>query len=236
MADTTVLMHESGRPVAGRFGRSLRVSLWCGIAYAVTQLGAVVYFTGTVLSAKPAAGAPPSEHATFYVQQAERLLFGNWLLTLPVPFFLVFLGGLYIVLRRAEGTGALSVAALTSGATLAMIWPLGALLSNLGVTLAQSSGDAATVWALDSAGPLTLALSALPRSAFLAAASIVLLRGRVVANWIPVLGLTLAPLLLVGSATPMLPALFPFAAFGSALAVVWTLALSIALLRAGRGP
>ena len=227
----TLVMGGAKEVAAPRPGVSVRVALWCGVAYALFQLGAVVYFTREVLAAKPPVNASPAEHAQFYAEHGPELLLGNWLLTLPVPLFLVFLGGLYVVLRRVEGTAAFSVAVLVAGATLAMIWPLGALLSDLGVVIARSGGDAATIWALDSMGPHTLALSALPRSVLLGAGSIVLWRGDLVPRWIPAFGLVLVPVLLAGSATPVAAVLFPLAAFGSAAAVLWILGVSAALLR-----
>lgn len=212
--------------------RDLRLALWCGVAYALLQLGAVVYFTRTVMSNKPPVDASTAQHAAFYAEHADQLVLGNWLLTLPVPLFLIFLGGLYVVLRRIEGTGPLSVAALVAGAAVAVTWPFGALLSDAGVVIARAGGSAPTIWALDTMGPYSLALTALPRSVLLGAASAVLWQSDLVPRWIPAVGLVLVPVMLIGSATPVAAALFPFAAFGSAAAVLWVLALSVTLLRA----
>jgi hypothetical protein len=76
------------------------------------------------------------------------------------------------------GDNTLATAAVTSRAIVAILWPLSAVLNNLGIDIAQVGGDAATIVALDAIGPYMLALSALPRAIFLAAASVGLLNGR----------------------------------------------------------
>lgn len=228
---SSILMREPTEPKPRAKPGALRAAFGCGIAYALIQLGAVAYMTRFVLADKPGADATALRMAAFHVRNADSILLGNWLLVLPLPFFLIFLAGLFIVLRQAERTGVFSVATLASGVAVAVLWPLGAYVSDMAVAMARTGGDPAVIQAMDMAAPWTLALTSLPRAVLLGAAGIVLWRYELVARWIPATGLILAPLLLIGSAATVAPGAFPFAAFGSAAAVLWTLVLSIALIR-----
>src|SRR3954462_15066257 len=140
-----------------------RLTLGSGIVFGLIQLAALVFAITAIFSHKPPLDAPVIEQAAWYAQHGDTLALGNLLLALSAPFFLLFLGGLFGSLRRAEGgSNVLSIAAHGSGIALAMIWPFGCMLTDLGVTIARKGGDAATVWALDALAPLSLALSALP--------------------------------------------------------------------------
>ena len=219
------ISNVSNRPAAGR------LALASGIIFSLTQFGALLYF---IILIFPRMGPPDaaSQHVLFYTQHGETLRFGNYLLALPAPFFLFFLGGLFGLLRQAEGSqGPLAPAALTGGALVAILWPLSAVLNNIGIDIAQAGGEAATIVALDAIGPYMLALSALPRAVLLAAASAGLLSARFIPRWLGWLGLGLALLSLVGSATLAARQLFPVLALGTLLFEMWVLLLSIVLLR-----
>lgn len=209
-----------------------RRALGSGAIFVILQLAALGYSIAFMFPEKPQPGAALAQHAAWYAQHGEVLITNNYLLVLVMPFFLFFLGGLYDALRRAEGGGsALTVAAVIAGAVMAIMWPLGCIMTNMGVTIARGGGDAATVWALDGMAPMTLALSALPRVIFLSATSIVLLQARQWPRWIGRLGLALAAISLIGSATLVLPSLFPLLGLGTLMFTLWILALSLALLK-----
>jgi hypothetical protein len=206
-----------------------------GIAFSVSQLAVMLYFVILVL---PQMGPPDAvaQHIAFYTQHGATLRLGNYLMTLPMPFFLLFLGGLSGVLRRTEdGDSTLATAAISSGAIAAVLWPLSAVLNNIGLDIAQAGGDTATIMALDAIGAYMLALSALPRAVLLAAASVGLLQGRFMPRWLGWLGLLLAVASLAGSATLVVSQLFPVLALGTLLFEVWILLLSIVLLRRHQG-
>jgi hypothetical protein len=78
--------------------------------------------------------------------------------------------------------------------------------------------------------PLSLALSAFPRAVLLGATSLVLLDSRLSPRWIGWLGLVLAPLSLISTATLVIGELFPFLAIGTLIFAIWVLALSCSLL------
>jgi hypothetical protein len=59
----------------------------------------------------------------------------NYLYLLPVPFFLLFAGGLFAALWRAEGgAGVLTVATCGAAVALAMTWPGGIVVAHTGQT------------------------------------------------------------------------------------------------------
>ncbi len=154
---------------------------------------------------------------------------------LPVPFFLLFLGGLFGVLRRAEGgSGALAMVSVGAGIAMAMTWPFGLLLAGVGTSIVLQGGDAATAWAFDGMAPLSLALSSFPRTVFLAATSAVLLEDRLVPRWVGWSGLVLALVSLIGTATLVVGDLFPLLMLGTLIFELWVLALGVSLARSGR--
>jgi hypothetical protein len=66
---------------------------------------------------------------------------GTYLYVLQVPFWLLFLGGLFGVLSRAEGGGgALAVSVLGAGIAMIVIASMGALISAITPTIAQLGG------------------------------------------------------------------------------------------------
>jgi hypothetical protein len=222
---------NAARRQAGSALNIERLAFVSGIAFSFIQFGVMLYFMILVL---PQMGPPDAaaQHVAFYTQHGATLRLGNYLMTLPTPFFLFFLAGLGGVLRRAEGGGStLATATVTSGAIVAILWPLSAVLNNIGIDIAQAGGDAATIVALDAIGPYMLALSTLPRAILLAAASVGLLNGRFIPRWLGWLGLALAVVSLVGSGTMLVGQLFPVLALGTILFEVWILLLSNALRR-----
>lgn len=212
-----------------------RLTLASGVVFAAIQLAALVFFTTILMPKMPPIDAPLAQRAPFYLEHGDLLALTNYLLTLPVPFLLLFLGGLFAALRRAEGgSGALAVAAFGGGIAVAMTWPMGILISGLPVGIAREGGDAATMWALDGMAPLSLALSAFPRAVLLGATWLILLGRRLAPRWVGWSGLALGVVSLLSTGTLVVAALFPFLALGTLLFEVWILALSGALLRGTR--
>lgn len=202
-----------------------------GIAFVITQFGAMLYFIIFVFPQMGPSDAA-AQHLAFYTQHGEVLRLGNYLMTLPTAFFLLFLDGLTSVLRQAEGNrGVLAITAITSRAIVAILWPLSGVVNNIGIDIAQAGGDAATIVALDAIGPYMLALSALPRTVLLAATSIVLLHSQLTPRWVGWLGPGLGAISVIGSATLVIEDLFPVLAFSTLLFEFWVLVLSVALLR-----
>ena len=223
---------ELGRPL-----RWERLALASGLLFVVVQIATVAFNVAFFLTRHPPMDASPQETARGFAEHATMVEIGTYLYVLHMPFLLLFLGGLFGMLRRAEGggSGVLSVSALGAGIAMAVIAPMGALISALTPTIGQLGGDAATVKAIDAMTPLALALSAFPRAVLLGATSAVLLEGRVAPRWIGWTGLALGLISLISTGTLVAPALFFLLAIGTLLFVVWVAALTtVALLRSTR--
>jgi hypothetical protein len=213
-----------------------RPALACGIGYVAVFFVGMVFFILFVASKFAPIEAPPEDHLAAY---AEMGLLGDvtsYLLTLQAPFLLLFLGGLYAVLRRAEGgSGALAVSAFGAGIAMSMIWPMGIVIAGVATGIAEAGGDAITAFNLDGMAPLSLALSAFPRTVLLGAASLVLLGSAIAPRWLGWTGLALGALSFITTGTLVSMTMFPLLMFGMLLFVVWILALCVALLRRSKG-
>lgn len=211
-----------------------RPAFFSGTIFTLLQFGVMLYF---IILVFPQMGPPDAvaQKITFYTERGEILRWGNYLLMLPTPFFLLFLGGVGSLLRRTEASGGmLATTAVISGTLVAILWPLSGVVNNIGIDIAQAGGDAATVLALDAVGPYTLALSALPRAVLLAAMSLGLGQGQLAPRWLVWLGFVIAGLSLVGTATLVIAAMFPLLALSTLLFDGWVLALSLVQLHKAR--
>ena len=230
------LAADDTRDAPGQAAPWERPALASGIVFAVLQIAAIVFATVFLLSKLPPVGAPLAEWAAALVRIPTMTVnITNYLLLLPVPFFLLFLAGLFGVLRRAEGgSGTLAVAVLGAGIAMATTWPMGILIAGLSSDIVADGGDLATAWALDGMAPFSLALSAFPRTVLLVATSLLLLGSGLAPRWLGWLGLALALVSVIGTAMLLVGDLFPVLALGTLIFDLWVLALSISLVRAER--
>ncbi|MDP9457013.1 MAG: hypothetical protein CYG60_16495 [Actinobacteria bacterium] len=214
-----------------------RPALAGGIGYVAVFFVGMVCFILFVASKFAPMDAPPEEHAAAYREMGSLGDVTFYLLTLQAPFLLLFLGGLYAVLRRAEGgSGALAVSAFGAGIAMSMIWPIGLVIAGgVATGIAEAGGDAITAFNLDGMAPLSLALSAFPRTVLLGAASLVLLGSGIAPRWIGWTGLALGALSFISTGMLVSGAMFPLLMLGTLLFVVWILALCVALLRRSKG-
>ncbi len=213
-----------------------RPALASGIVFAVLQIVAIVFVTMFLLSRLPPVGSPLDEWAEALMRIPTMTInMANYLLLLPVPFFLLFLGGLFGILRRAEGgSGTLAVSVLGAGIAVAVTWPFGILIAGISSSIVEAGGDLATAFALDGMAPFSLALSAFPRTVLLVATSLLLLESRLAPRWLGWLGLALALVSLIGTGMLLVGDLFPILALGTLIFELWVLALSISLVRSER--
>lgn len=213
-----------------------RMTLASGIGYVAVFFVGMVFFILFVASKFPPIDAPPEEHVAAYAEMGFLGDVTSYLLTLQAPFLLLFLGGLYAVLRRAEGgSGALAVSAFGAGIAMSMIWPMGIVIAGVATGIAEAGGDAITAFNLDGMAPLSLALSAFPRTVLLGAVSLVLLGSGIAPRWIGWTGLALGALSFISTGMLVSAAMFPLLMLGTLLFVVWILALCVALLRRSKG-
>src|SRR5262245_35902963 len=139
--------------------RLQRAGLYSGVLFVLLQLAAFVYFALAIFPGFAAIDAPAAERAAAIVKLGDTLRVGNYLLIVPSPFFLFFLGSLAGTLRQLmPDARTLRTTALVAGTAMAFIWPLGAIVSDIELDLAKSGGDVLTVSALDAIAPYTLAL------------------------------------------------------------------------------
>jgi hypothetical protein len=180
----------------------------------------------------PPLDAPLAQQGAFYSDYHAENALVAYLYLLPVPFFLLFLGGLFGVLRRLErGVGVLTATAFGAGLALAMVWPIGIVIADSGQGMAQHGLEPVAVMAFDGIAQLTLGLSAFPQAVLLLAASLGLRSSNELPRWLGWTGMGLALAGLVGSATLLDASLYPVLALGNLLFDVWVGLVGGILLR-----
>jgi len=209
-----------------------RRALRSGVVFAALQLCALAFIAAVVLPTLGSINADPSRKAASFVQNGWLLRLGNYLLACCSPFFLFFLPGLASSIRRL-GANTLATAVLVSGAAMAMIWPMGAAITDVAVDIARAGGDAATVAGLEAMAPYSLAVAAWPRIALVVAASLALQQRRGPLTRLARLGWVVAGLSAIGTATPLVPTLFAALALSTLLFDVWVIAVALAFHRNG---
>ena len=209
-----------------------RPALTGGIMYAIGQIVAVAYFITVLAPHLPPLDAPLTEQGAFYSAYARENALVAYLSVLPVPFFLVFLGGLFGVLRRLEhGVGVLTATAIGAGLAMAMVWPIGIVVADAGQGMASAGLDPAAVMAFDGTAQLALALSAFPRAVLLVATSVGLLSSRALPRWLGWSGCGLALVALAATTTLLDANLYPVLAIASLLSDIWVGLVGGILLR-----
>jgi len=186
----------------------------------------------------PAIDAPAAQQAAFYAQQSENLLYRlvSYFGQAQMAFLILFFGGLFGVLRRAErGSGGLAAAVFVAGSAIAVITPLAIMIENhLLLGLAAAGADPVIVRAFDGMGPLSFALSGFPQAVVLGGTAAILVSQRLIPSWIAWFGVGVGVLGIVGTGTLVSADLFPFAALSTLLFRIWLLALSVALVHSTR--
>ena len=219
-----------------RSSRWERMTLASGIVAAALFVAATAVFIGAVAPGMPPIDAPPEQFASFMAEQSRSVTYAliPYLNAAQMAFVVLFFGGLFGVLRRAEGgSGSLAAAVFAAGLAIAIIFPLAAMIeTHLLFAFATTGMDPAVTQAVDGIGPLSLSLSGFPQAVVLGGTAALLLSRRFAPRWLGWAGFALGALVLIGTGTLVLgPGLFPFTALGTLLFWVWILALSVALLR-----
>lgn len=210
----------------------VRFGIASGILFALLQLAVLIFLTANVLSSLPGPTAPAVERAAAFIEHAEPLRLGNYLMLLPVPFLLCFAAAAAEVLFRKISMGlGVPLLIVASAASMAMLWPIGGAISTIALLIAQNGGDAVVVSSLDAIAPYTLALSAVPRSTLIAGISAGMLGGRIGPAWIAQAGFGLALLSLAGTAVLADDRFFPVLALSTLLFLGWVIVVSASLLR-----
>lgn len=213
-------------------GRSLRyrLALASGLAAALLMFVKGFFIT----TAEPDLGGSAGAIEGWLADNRIGFLSSIYLEFAGDAFFLVFLAGLYVALRRAEGGGGvLSLAAFSGGVGTILV-----SLARLGTELAfvRVAIDGGTPEMLRTLDTLVRSLQeglAFPQGVFWATASIAMLGSRLLPRWIGVLGTVGAAGLFISTGAVFDPesplGIFGFLVFP--LFTIWMVATIITLLR-----
>ncbi|MBV9543754.1 MAG: hypothetical protein JOY61_05205 [Chloroflexi bacterium] len=209
-----------------------RLSSVSGALFAAVQIAATAYFLIVLAPHLPPLDAPLEQQGQFYSQYTFENALVAYLSVLPMPFFLVFLGGVFALLRRIEGgVGALTATALAAGVSVAIIWPIGIVVADSGQGLSHQGLAPLAVMAFDGVAQLSLALSALAGAVLLVTIAAGVLSADGLPRWLAYSAVVLAVVNLIGSVTLLNASLYPILAIGTLLFDIWVAALSGMLLR-----
>ncbi len=196
-------------------------------------MGLIIFLT-FVIPPMPPIDAPAAQAAAFYAEQSRGLSYrlASYLAQAELPFLALFFGGLYGVLRRAEGgSGSLAAAIYAAGIAISVILPIVILVENhVLLGLAAAGGDPVTVRAFDGMIPVAYGLSGLAQG-LVVSGTAALLGRRVGPRWLPPFATSVTGLSLVGSATLVSTVVFPLAALATLLFHLWMVTLSVVLLQ-----
>lgn len=211
------------------FSLRYRLALMSGFAF-----GVLMFVKGFLFSpAEPDLGGSAEAIKDWLATSRIDYLISIYLELAAGAFFLVFVAGLYVALRRAEGgSGLLPLAAFGGGVATILV-----SLARLGVELAfvRVALDGGTPEMLRALNTLARSLQeglAFPQGIFWATASIAILGTRL-PRWIGVLGAVGAVSLFISTGTVFDPenplGIFGFLVFP--LFAIWMLATPLTLLR-----
>jgi hypothetical protein len=223
---------SSSSPSSPAF-RDERRLLFCGVLIGVTYLIGVAFTFVFFATSHPAMDATPVEAAVGFRDAGTMVAVGTFLTVLPLPFALLFLGGLDSVLRRV-GDGPLVPAAVSAGVLGFAIPAIGALVSAVTPAIGAADTSAAAgavVKALDGVMPLSVALSGFPRAVLVIAVLVVLARAGLAGRFLTISGYAIAGLGILGTGTFIVQALFPLASLSALLFIGWVTALALTLRR-----
>jgi hypothetical protein len=218
-----------------------RWSLVSGIVASMLFIIGTILFMTVIAPDLPAIDAPVLDRASFYEAMGRTAVYRSvsYLGEAQMMFMLVFFGGLFGVMRRAEGaTGALSFGVFGAGIASSVIAPLAILIEDhLMLGFAAAGVEPVIVASIDGLGPLSFALGGFPQAVILAGTSFVLHRRRQLPGVLAWIGYFLAITSLIGTGTLMRGAMFPISSLSMVLFRVWLLALSVVLMwRGSREP
>lgn len=223
---------------SGPVARDERRLLLCGVLVGATYLIGMAFIAVFFATSHPPMDASPVEAAVGFRDAGGMVGIATFLGMLPLPFALLFLGGLDTVLRRVSG-GPLVPAAISAGVLSFLIPAIGMLVSAVTPAIGAADTSAAAgavVKALDGVMPLSVALSGFTRAVFVIAVLVLLARAGLAGRVLGVSGYAIAGLGIVGTGTFLVQGLFPVANLSALLFVAWMTALGVVLRRRATVP
>lgn len=154
-------------------------------------IGAALFLVGSFLPGlPPAPDASAAEVVSFLVDHRSLILLGTAITLLSVPFFGVFVGSIRSAMADRQGSGATLTTAAVFGWTLLVATVSVGLLTLSAITWRGADRfDASTVqFGYDTSTLALYALSAPAAALAVGAASVAIIRTRLLPTWIAVLG------------------------------------------------
>jgi hypothetical protein len=199
-----------------------------GMVFAFLQFVILMYVGSSLLPLIGPPGSPAVQRFEAFAKYADRFKAGNYLMTLPIPFFLLFLGGLIYHFRELDiSFKSILFTSILSGVAFIMIWPMGAIISSIGLDIAVSGGDKVTVAVFDGIAPYSLGLSSVPKAVFLLTLAVILKDKK----WLSASGYIVALINLAGSLIIANANFFMVCMFGNLLSLVWIFCCSLQMYR-----
>lgn len=118
-----------------------------GMVFSFLQFAVLVYVGINLLPLLGPPTTPAVQRFETFARYADRFKTSNYLMTLPIPFFLMFLGGI-ISHFPGQDTSLKSIVftCVISGVAFIMIWPMGAVISSIGLDIASRRGRQGYCW------------------------------------------------------------------------------------------
>jgi hypothetical protein len=202
-----------------------------GMIFAVLQFAILIYVGINLLPLLGRPTTPAAQRFEVFAKYADRFKTSNYLMTLPIPFFLLFLGGIMFHFRELDTSlKSILFTSILSGVAFIMIWPMGAIVSSIGLDIAAAGGDKITVGVFDGIAPYSLGLSSVPKAVFLLATAAMLKDKK----WLSIIGYIIAFINFAGSLIIANGNFFGLCMLGNLLSLVWIFCCSLQMYRRER--
>jgi hypothetical protein len=215
-----------------------RVAFSSGIAAGAVHVAFLALFIVLVVPDMPPMDAPAAQAVAFYAEQSRSPIYMliSYLFQAQLLLLIPFFGGLYGILRRAEGPdGPLATSVFGAGVAAAIIPALAEMIEHhLLLGLAAAGGDPVIVRGFDGMAPVSFGLSGFPQAIVLAGTAALIFGRQIAPRWLGWCGAALAAICLAGSGVLVDGNLFFVGMLAALLFKLWVLALSVALLRSPR--
>jgi hypothetical protein len=210
-----------------------RRMLFGGVLVGVAYLAATAFVAVFFATSHPAMDVSPLDAAREFHDVSDMVAVGTWLTLLPLPFALLFFGGLTSVLHRVAGLASATVALLGGVATFLLV-SAGAVASSVTPTIGAddtSAAAGAVVKALDGVMPLSVAASGFPRAVVVVVVALALARAGLAGRGLTGFSWVLTGLSLLGTGTLVAQGFFPLAALSMLLFAGWIASVAVTLRR-----
>lgn len=221
---TSSLIRESATvtPDAVSSRSDERLLLRGGLIAAVPYLAGIAFAIWFLNTTHPAFDASPLDAAIGFRDNAWKIGVGTVLFVLPMPFVLMFLGGLTSVLRRSGA--ALASTALAAGLVDVALFNAATMVSSITSTIGAldaSNTTGAVIKAIDGVLPVTIAVAGLARAVLVGCSAVLLRRSGLAGRGVRAFSWVLVVLGIAGLGTVLTPAMFPITELAMILTWVW---------------